>query len=140
MPRLLEAICRAQQYTYGLLWRVIEEGRTAIVVAAFGEGTAPFLGYRQDLRLPDFFMAQVVRTEQAAFCNWIQQTLFSHHPIAHALGGQALLVIPLFERTGAVLGMLSFVDTQHPDRFIQYPGCGTGDDFGASSGPGYRAQ
>ena len=69
MPRLLEAICRAQQYTYGLLWRVVEEGRAAVVVAAFGEGTRPFLGYRQDPHLPDFLMAQVARTGQAAFCN-----------------------------------------------------------------------
>src|SRR5262245_56555893 len=46
MPRLLEAICRAQQYTYGLLWRIVEKGRAAVVVAAFGEGTTPFLGYR----------------------------------------------------------------------------------------------
>ena len=117
MPRLLEAICRAQQYTYGLLWRVVEEGRAAVVVAAFGEGTRPFLGYRQDPRLPDFFMAQVARTGQAAFCNRMQQSPFGRHPITHILGGQASLGIPLLDRTGAVLGMLDFMDTQHPDRF-----------------------
>src|SRR5262249_25423124 len=106
MPRLLEAICRAQQYTYGLLWRVVEEGRAAVVVAAFGEGTGPFLGHRQDLRLPDFFMAQVARTGQAAFCNRIRQSPFGRHPIPRILGGQASLGIPLLDRTGAVLGML----------------------------------
>ena len=117
MPRLLEAICRAQQYTYGLLWRVVEEGRAAVVVAAFGEGTRPFLKYRQDLRLPDFFMAQVACTGQAAFCNRMQQSPFGRHPITHILGVQASLGLPLLDRTGTVLGMLDCMDTQHPDRF-----------------------
>ena len=117
MPRLLEAICRAQQYTYGLLWRIVEEGRAAVVVAAFGEGTRPFLGYRQDPRLPDFFMAQVARTGQAAFCNHMQQSPFGRHPITHILGAQASLGIPLLDRAGTVLGMLDCMDTQHPDRF-----------------------
>jgi PAS domain S-box-containing protein len=117
MPRLLEAICRAQQYTYGWLWRVVEEGCAMVVVASFGEGTRPFLGYRQDSHLPDCFMAQVVCTGQAAFCNRMQQTPFSYHPITHMLGGQASLGIPLLDQTGAVLGMLDFMDTQRPDRF-----------------------
>src|SRR5262245_53482283 len=117
MPRLLEVICRAQQYTYGLLWRVVEEGRAAVVVAAFGEGTRSFLGYRQDPHLSDCLMAQVARTGHAAFCNRMQQSPFGRHPITHILGGQASLGLPLLDRTGAVFGMLDFVDTQHPDRF-----------------------
>src|SRR5262245_7167377 len=117
MPQLLEAICKAQQYTYGLLWRVVEEGCAAVVVAAFGEGTRPFLGYRQDLRLPDCLMAQVAHTGHAAFCNRIRRSSFGRHPITRILGGQASLGIPLLDRTGAVLGILDFMDTQHPDRF-----------------------
>ena len=62
-------------------------------------------------------MAQVVRTGQAAFCNRMQQTPFGRHPITRLLGGQASLGIPLLDRSGAVLGMLDFMDTQHPDRF-----------------------
>lgn len=117
MPRLLEAICRAQQYMYGLLWRVVEEDRAMVVVATFGEGTRPFLGCRQELHLPDCFIAQVARTGQAALCNHMQQAAFGRHPMTHILGGQASLGIPLLGRTGVVLGMLDFMDTQCPDRF-----------------------
>ena len=41
---LIETIGRAQGYAYGALWRVGEDGQTVTMVAAFGEGAAPFVG------------------------------------------------------------------------------------------------
>ena len=116
MPRLLEAICRAQQYVWVTL-ACCRRGPCRSSRGRFWRGTRPFLGYRRDPRLPDFFMAQVARTGQAAFCNRMQQSPFGRHPITHILGAQASLGLPLLDRTGTVLGMLDCMDTQHPDRF-----------------------
>ena len=119
MPRLLEAICRAQGYTTGLLYRTVDNGCAAVVMATYGEGAAAVMGYRQELSASDSCVAQAMRTGQPAFCNQLQASPLSAHPVTCALMAQALLALPLVGRTGAVVGALAFGDAQHPERFTE---------------------
>jgi len=117
--RLLEAIGQAQGYAYGHLWRVIEDESAAIVRACFGQGAERFLGFRQPLHDPHSLTALAIRRRQPMFMNRLTTSPFNLHPIARALGAQALLVVPLVQRTGQVTGALLFADVENPDRFSE---------------------
>jgi len=115
--QLLAAVCQAQEYAHGLLWRTVDEGRTAVVVASYGDETTSFLGYRVRLDEPITFTAQVIHSRQPRFCNRVSESPHATHPIVEAFGGQALLGLPLVSRTGHVLGALVCGDAHNPERF-----------------------
>jgi PAS domain S-box-containing protein len=73
-PQLLEAIARAQGYANGVLWRVTPGEDTARVVACFGEGAAPFLGFSQELSATTSFAVQTIRAGQPLFVNRVQES------------------------------------------------------------------
>jgi PAS domain S-box-containing protein len=116
-PRLLETSCRLQGYAYGFLWRMDEGGHQAVVVACFGEGTASFLGFRQELSDSGSFANHTIRTGQPAFCNRVQESPFGAHSFIQTLKPQAVLTLPLCLRTGCVIGCLEFAATGEPERF-----------------------
>ncbi|MBI3325107.1 MAG: PAS domain S-box protein, partial [Nitrospinae bacterium] len=119
VPQLLETIGRAQGYTSGFFWRVTDDGDAALSVATFGEGTAPFLGYRQDLSDPHSVMARAIRTGQPTFTNRVQESPLGILTMPRALGTQAILGLPLVQRTGSVMGAMTFADAENPERFTE---------------------
>ena len=119
IPRLLETSCRVQGYAYGFLWRVVEGEHEAVTVACFGEGTSPLLGFRQDLSDSGSFVSCTIRTGQPAFCNRIQESPYGAHPFIQTFRPQAVLALPLCQRTGGVIGCLEFVATEDPERFTE---------------------
>ena len=114
---LIETIGRSQGYAYGALWRVSEEGQTATLVAAFGEGIAPFVGMSYDLAEPTSYTAWIINTGQPAYRNRISESSYGSSTIARALNTQALLGLPLINRTGRVVGAMTFADMEDTDRF-----------------------
>ena len=119
LPRLLETSCRVQSYAYGFLWRVVEGGHEVVTVACFGEGTLPLLGFRQSLSDSGSCVSGTIRTGQAAFYNRAQESPDGAHPFLQTLRPQAVLVLPLCQRTGGVIGCLEFVETEDPERFTE---------------------
>lgn len=119
LPRLVETICRVQGYAYGFLWRIVEGGREAVVRACFGERTSSFRHFCEDLNDPNSFKAHAIPTGQPAFYNRLQESPFADHPISRALRPQALLALPLRNRTGRLTGLLGFADTENPERFTE---------------------
>lgn len=117
LPRLLETSCRVQGYAYGFLWRMAEGGHQAVTIACFGEGTASFLGFRQELSDSSSSAIHTIRTGQPAFCNRVQESPFGAHPLIQTLKPQAVLTLPLCLRTGCVIGCLEFAATEDPERF-----------------------
>jgi hypothetical protein len=61
IQRLLDTICQAQGYRYGIYWRVVEDAHEAVVLATFGEAMGRFLGWHQDLGDPGCHIAQAIR-------------------------------------------------------------------------------
>ena len=116
---LIEAVGRAQGYVYGGLWRVQEHGHSVTLVASFGEGTAPFIGASLDLSDPSSLTALIIRTGQPTFRNRIWESPYGRNAITHALNAQALLGLPLIDRTGRVVGAITFADMEDPERFSE---------------------
>jgi PAS domain S-box-containing protein len=116
---LIETIGRAQGYTHGALWRVGEDGHTVTMVAAFGEGAAPFVGTSHDLSEPSSYAAWIIHTGQPAFRNRVWESPYGNNPIARTLKAQALLGLPLINRTGRVVGAMTFADREDADRFTE---------------------
>ncbi|MGH8066135.1 MAG: PAS domain S-box protein [Candidatus Entotheonellia bacterium] len=116
---LIETIGRAQGYAYGALWRVGGDAKSVTLVAAFGEGTAPFVGVSQALCEPSSFTALIIRTGQPTFRNRIWESPYGRNPITHSLNARALLGLPLIDRTGRVVGAITFADTEDPERFTE---------------------
>lgn len=114
---LIETIGRAQGYAYGALWRVGEDGHTVTMVAAFGEGAAPCVGVSHDLNEPSSYTALIIHTGQPAFRNRIWESPYGCHDITRTLNAQALLGLPLINRTGRVVGAMTFADMADADRF-----------------------
>jgi PAS domain S-box-containing protein len=114
---LIETIGRAQGYAYGALWRVGEDGHTVTMVAAFGEGAAPFVGVSHDLSEPSSYTALIINTGQPAFRNRIWESPYGYSGIARILKAQALLGLPLINRTGRVVGAMTFADREDAERF-----------------------
>ncbi|MBI3329316.1 MAG: PAS domain S-box protein, partial [Nitrospinae bacterium] len=117
IPRLLEAIARAQGYSYGNFWRVLPEGKEAVIVATFGEITAPFLGSRRDVNDPVSVVAKTIRTGQPIFQNHTDKREFNPAHLTWALGTRALLGLPIISRTGEVVACMAFADVDNPERF-----------------------
>jgi PAS domain S-box-containing protein len=116
---LIETIGRAQGYAYGALWRVREDEQIVTLVASFGEGTAPFVGVSQDLNDPSSFTAFIIHSCQPAFRNRIWESAYGRNPITRTLNAQALLGLPLIDRTGWVVGAMTFADVEDPERFTE---------------------
>ena len=116
---LIETIGQAQGYAYGALWRVVAEKDAATLVACFGEEMAPFTGILQDLRDPSSFPAMIIRTGQPAFSNRVRERVYGLNPLTRHLRAQALLGLPLIDRTGQVVGAMVFADNEHPARFTE---------------------
>jgi PAS domain S-box-containing protein len=114
---LLDTIGRAQGYREGIYWRVVEDAHEAVVEAAFGEAMGRFLGCRQELGDPGSYIARVICTRQPLGLNRLQESPFGRHPMTQSLKAQAVLALPLVQRTGRVVGALAFVDEENPDRF-----------------------
>lgn len=119
-PRLLAAIARAQGYGYGFLWRVLEDGADAILVASFGEGTTPFLGERCALNRPGFLAGETIRNGRPTYRNQLVEPEATHLQTRRMVRAQALLALPLIQRTGRVVGCLVFADCQRPERFTDH--------------------
>jgi PAS domain S-box-containing protein len=117
MQTLLDTICRAQDYRYGLYWRVVEDTHEAVVPATFGEAMGRFLGWRQDLGDPGSYVAEAIRTRQPLSLNRLQEGAFGRHPMIQCLNAQAVLALPLVHRAGHVVGALAFADKENPERF-----------------------
>ncbi len=116
---LIETIGRAQGYAYGGLYRVRDGGSTMTLVASFGEGTAPFVGLSQDVSDPHSLVALIVRTGQGAFQNRVQESPYSRHVLTRSLQAQAVLGFPLIDRTGRVVGAMTFANTENPERYSE---------------------
>jgi|GEM_PF-1226001 len=119
MPQLLEAICQAQDYAYGLFWCLVEPDRTAVVVASFGQETTTLVGYQQPLQAANAFIVETLRTGKPLFRNQIAETTVDTHPLTSTLRSKALLGLPLVDRLGRTIGALSFGDTKNADRFAE---------------------
>jgi len=117
LPQLLAVICRAQNYPVGLLWRLVDNPRALEIVASYGEGTAPFVGYRREVHDPVSLAAEAIRTGQPVFLNEIKTSRRVRNSVTRVLQIQAILALPLVARTGENLGVLSLGDTQNPVRF-----------------------
>ena len=117
--RLLEVIGQTQGYAHGFLFRVGDDASVAVISASFGDKAQRFLGFRQPLNDRHSLTATAIQTRQPMFINRLASSSIGRHPIAQALGAQALLVLPLVHRTGRVIGALSFADVENPHRFSE---------------------
>lgn len=118
-PRLLEAVCHAQGYTYGVLWQLDEPGTTATVEAVYGSETTSLLEFQHALQPPEGLLSQVVQTRQPVFWNQLHTHAASTLPLPQAFCGQAMLALPLLDHAQHIMGILLGVETQDPDRFSQ---------------------
>jgi PAS domain S-box-containing protein len=116
---LVETIGQAQGYAYGGLWWVGEDGESVRLVAGFGAGTEAFVGRIQALHDPSSFAAQIIRSGQPAFCNHVQASRYGQNVVTRSLGAQALFGLPLIDRTGRVVGAMTFAATDDPQRFSE---------------------
>jgi len=116
---LIETIGRAQGYAYGGLWRIPKHGKRVTLVAAFGAETTPFIGTSLDLSDPTSFAAWLIRTGQPTFCNRIRESPYGRNAITVALKAQALLGLPLIDRTGRTVGAITFAAMDDPERFSE---------------------
>ena len=114
---LLDTICQAQGYRYGMYWRVVEDTHEAVVPATFGEAMGRSRGWQQNLGDPGCYIAQAIRTRQPLRLNRIQEGPFGRHPMLRSLNAQAVLALPLVQRAGQVVGVLAFADKENPERF-----------------------
>jgi PAS domain S-box-containing protein len=117
---LIETIGRAQGYAYGSLYRLRDAGNTMTLVASFGEGTAPFIGRSQEVTDPHSLVGLIARTGQGAFQNRVQESPYGRHVLTRALQAQAVLGFPLIDRTGRVVGAMTFADTEDPERYTEH--------------------
>jgi PAS domain S-box-containing protein len=115
--RLIEAIARAQGYAYGALWRLAEGANQAVIVATYGEHTISCRGFRLKLSDTRSIVARALQLGQPIFHNRVQDSPLANHPLSQMLRPQALLVLPLVHRRGAVIGALAFGDATNPERF-----------------------
>ena len=88
--------------------------------AAFGEGMTPFVGFSQDLTEPSSFTALIIHTAHPAFRNQILESPYGCHVMTQSLNAQALLRLPLINRTEPVVGAITFADMEAPDRFTAH--------------------
>ncbi|HSF33124.1 MAG TPA: PAS domain S-box protein [Candidatus Tectomicrobia bacterium] len=116
---LLETIGRAQGYAYGGLYRLAADRESMLLVACFGEGTAPFVGFSQDLNDPDSLLGRIAHTGQGYFRNRVQESPYGRHLITRTLEAQAVLGLPLIDRTGRVVGAMTFADVEDAERFSE---------------------
>ncbi|MGE3539223.1 MAG: PAS domain S-box protein [Candidatus Tectimicrobiota bacterium] len=119
IPQLLESICKAQDYAYGFFWRLVDDARTAVIVASFGRETSAFIGFREPLLTTKALVAETLRTGQPLFRNRLAEGGVTEHPLTRAFGGKALLGLPLINRAGEVMGALTFGDAKNPERFSE---------------------
>jgi PAS domain S-box-containing protein len=114
---LLETIGRAQGYAYGALWRVGEDGHTVTMVAAFGEGVAPFVGLSPALSELNLYAASIIRARRPAYHNRLWESPYGYLTATTTLNAQALLGLPLINRTGRVVGAMTFAELEDANRF-----------------------
>ena len=81
------------------------------------EGVRPFVGLSHDLSEPTSYPVWIINTGQPAFCNRISESPYGGSLIARTLKAQALLGLPLINRTGRVVGAMTFADMEDADRF-----------------------
>jgi PAS domain S-box-containing protein len=80
---------------------------------------APFVGVSQDLTEPSSYTALIIHTGQPAFRNRIWESPYGGNDITRTLNAQALLGLPLINRTGRVVGAMTFADMEDADRFTR---------------------
>jgi PAS domain S-box-containing protein len=117
LPQLLATICRAQGYTIGLLWRLVDSGRALEIVATYGESTAPFVGYRREVQDPVSPAAQALRAGKPVFLNQVMTSPRVMNPFTRAVQVQAIMALPLIGSTGEPIGVLSLGDIKDSERF-----------------------
>jgi len=109
--KLLAAIARARGYTHGALWRVLGDGQEAVMVAGFGAHIQPFVGSWHSLTDLSVFVGQIINLGQPAYVNRVPESPIAAWPISQALQPQALLGLPLRDRSGRVAGAMIFAST-----------------------------
>jgi PAS domain S-box-containing protein len=114
---LLETIGRAQGYAYGALWRVDGDGHTVTLVAAFGEGVGPVVRLSPPLSGLESYAASIIRTGRPAYHNRIWESPYGYLTVSETLNAQALLGLPLINRTGRVVGAMTFAEMEDANRF-----------------------
>ena len=117
LPHLLAVICRAQDYHYGLLWRLVEDGQALEVVATWGEGTEPYVGCHRSVEESGLPAAEAIRTGRPVYDNDVVNSSSVRNPRTRLLQLRSVMSLPLMTRAGEIIGVLSLGDTRRPGRF-----------------------
>ena len=117
LPRLLSVICRTQNYQLGLLLRLMEDGQTLEIAASCGENTEVFLGCRRGVQDSVSPAAEALRMGKPIYVNNLVSSQRIKNPQMRFLQVQSVMALPLFTRTGEIIGVLNLGDTENPNRF-----------------------
>ena len=109
-PSLVKSLAEALQARYGFVSRFVEGTRMRVRTLAFWKGDGFLDNFEYDL--PHTPCERVLSGEVCLFPEKVQDLFPQHREDLAKLGVESYLAIPVFDRSGAVMGHLAVMDTK----------------------------
>lgn len=109
-PSLVKSLAEALQARYGFVSRFVEGTRTRVRTLAFWKGDGFLDNFEYDL--PHTPCERVLSGEVCLFPEKVQELFPGHREDLAKLGVESYLAIPVFDRSGTVMGHLAVMDTK----------------------------
>lgn len=109
-PSLVKSLAEALQARYGFVSRFVEGTRMRVRTLAFWKGDGFLDNFEYDL--PHTPCERVLSGEVCLFPEKVQDLFPNHREDLAKLGVESYLAIPVFDRSGTVMGHLAVMDTK----------------------------
>ena len=109
-PSLVKSLAEALQTKYAFVSKFVENKRTRVRTLAFWKGDGFLDNFEYDL--PHTPCERVLAGEVCLFPEKVQDLFPDHREDLAKLGVESYLAIPVFDRSGAVMGHLAVMDTK----------------------------
>lgn len=109
-PSLVKSLAEALQARYGFVSRFVEGTRMRVRTLAFWKGDGFLDSFEYDL--PHTPCERVLSGQICLFPEKVQDLFPQHREDLAKLGVESYLAIPVFDRSGAVMGHLAVMDTK----------------------------
>ena len=109
-PSLVKSLAEALQARYGFVSRFVEGTRMRVRTLAFWKGDGFLDNFEYDL--PHTPCERVLSGEVCLFPEKVQDLFPQHREDLAKLGVESYLAIPVFDRSGTVMGHLAVMDTK----------------------------